>query len=82
MADKTVRLQYYAQLREERGLSQETVATQVSTVRELYAKLKEKHRFSLPAHRLRVAVNDEFVSWETPIKSQDTITFIPPVAGG
>ena len=82
MADKTVHLHYYAQLREGRGLSQETVTTQASTVQELYAELKEKYRFSLPVHRLRVAVNDEFVSWETPLKPEDTIVFIPPVAGG
>ncbi|MCH7516067.1 MAG: MoaD/ThiS family protein, partial [Bacteroidetes bacterium] len=31
---------------------------------------------------IKVAVNDKFVPWNTVLKPNDTIVFIPPVAGG
>jgi molybdopterin converting factor small subunit len=32
--------------------------------------------------RLKVAVNDEFRDWDTPLAAGDRVVFIPPVAGG
>lgn len=49
---------------------------------ELYAKLKQDYGFALEPAKVRVAINDEFASWEDTIKEGDTIAFIPPVAGG
>jgi molybdopterin converting factor subunit 1 len=79
---KKITIQYFALLREERGLSKETYATQAKTPRELYAELKKKHPFSLGTDLLRVAVNDVFSDWDTPLQEGDSIVFIPPVAGG
>ncbi len=31
---------------------------------------------------LRVAINEEYVSWESQIHDGDEVVFIPPVAGG
>ena len=77
-----ISVQYYAILREQRGLSDEELEVSAQTVSELYATLKNKHRFSLDADSLRVAVNDEFVKWEQVLDNDDRVTFIPPVAGG
>ena len=79
---KDVQIQYYALLREERGLSVETLSTEAATPRELYDLLKLRYGFSLPAERLNVAVNDAFAEWEHPLRAGDSVVFIPPVAGG
>ncbi len=79
---KTVNVQYYALLREERGAAEETWQTGASSLRELYDELKSKYGFSLPIERLKVAVNDEFASWDNLLGERDTVVFIPPVAGG
>ena len=79
---KTVRVRYFAILREQRGLDEERVATTAATAAELYEELRVLHRFTLPADRLRVAVNDEFGSWGAPVRDGDALVFVPPVAGG
>jgi molybdopterin converting factor subunit 1 len=77
-----VRLEYFALLREQRGLDAETVQTACATVRELYREIAASHGFTLPVERVRVAVNNAFVSWDRPLAANDTVVFIPPVAGG
>lgn len=79
---KTVRVQYFALLREQRGVSQETLATAAPDAAALYAELCARHGFTLPVARLRAAVNGEFAPWPAPLKDGDEIVFIPPVAGG
>jgi len=79
---KTVRVRYFAILREQRGLDEESVATAAATAAELYEELRVRHRFTLPAERLRVAVNDEFGSWGAAVRDGDALVFAPPVAGG
>ncbi|MGH9553970.1 MAG: MoaD/ThiS family protein [Terriglobales bacterium] len=79
---KTVHVQYFAILREERGASEETITTGATTPKALYDDLREKHGFSLGAERMSVAINNEFATWESPLRDKDVIVFIPPVAGG
>ncbi|MEO8315141.1 MAG: NTP transferase domain-containing protein [Pseudomonadota bacterium] len=77
-----LRVQYFALLREQAGRRDETVSTRASTPRELFAELTARHRFTLAPDHLKVAVNAEFSDWSQPLKSGDTVVFIPPVAGG
>ncbi|VAW11920.1 hypothetical protein MNBD_BACTEROID05-822 [hydrothermal vent metagenome] len=79
---KSVKIIYYAQLREQRELSSEEVETCAANLSHLYETLKSEHSFSLPEDQLRVAVNDEFCGFDQLIKSGDKIVFVPPVAGG
>jgi len=79
---KTVRIQYYAILREQAGRSDETLDTSAGTPAELYAELRQRHQFQLGPAQLKVALNSEFSDWQTPLKHGDTVVFIPPVAGG
>jgi len=81
-AAKTVRVQYYAILREQAGRSDETLDTSAATPAELYAELRQRHPFQLGPEQLKVALNSEFGDWQTPLKHGDTVVFIPPVAGG
>ncbi len=79
---KTVYIQYYAILREQRGCSSETVETLAGTVGELYAELHGRYGFSLGAPSMRAAVNAELQPWDRPLRDGDTVVFVPPVAGG
>jgi molybdopterin converting factor subunit 1 len=79
---KSVRVRYFAILREQRGLDEETVATGAPTAGELYEELRALHRFTLAAGRLRVAVNDDFAPWSAELRDGDSLAFLPPVAGG
>jgi molybdopterin converting factor subunit 1 len=79
---RPVRLIYFALLREERGVDAETIETTAETPRALYREMVAAHGFSLPEDRVGVAINDEFTSWDRPLAPNDTVVFIPPVAGG
>ena len=79
---KTVRVQYFAILREQRGLAQESLATAAATAGELYEELRARHGFTLAPERLRAAVNDEFAPWTSALREGDAVVFLPPVAGG
>ncbi len=80
--NKTISVQYFAILREQRGLSGETIPTAAATAAALYEELRVRHGFTLPAERVRAAINEEFVAAEAPLREGDRIVFIPPVAGG
>jgi molybdopterin synthase sulfur carrier subunit len=78
----TLQVQYFAILREQRGVAQEKLTTAATTPGALYDELRVRHRFTLPADRIRAAVNDAFVDSGAPLRDGDRIVFIPPVAGG
>ncbi len=77
-----VRIQYYAVLREQAGVADESVETRATTPAELYDEVRRAHGFTLPRNLLRVAVNDEFGEWLQKLQDGDRVVFIPPVAGG
>lgn len=77
-----ITVQYFALLREQRGLSRESLATPAATPAALYEELRARHGFTLPAERIRAAVNGDFVASDAPLADGSEVTFIPPVAGG
>jgi molybdopterin converting factor subunit 1 len=77
-----VRLEYFALLREQRGLGAETIETAAVTARDLYRELAAAYGFTLEAERVKVAINNEFAAWDRTLAANDTVVFIPPVAGG
>ncbi len=79
---KTVRVQYFAALREQAGCREETIATTAATLAMLYQELKRRHGFTFPAERLGVAINDDFSGWSAPLADGTTVAFLPPFAGG
>jgi molybdopterin converting factor subunit 1 len=78
----TVHIQYFAILREQRGVARETLSTSATTTAALYDELRTRHGFSLPRDRVRAAVDESFVAWDTPLRDGQNVVFIPPVAGG
>lgn len=77
-APRTVHIQYFAMLREARGMSGESLTTTAATPAELYDQLA----LPVPRKSLKVAINDEFARWDSALKAEDLVTFIPPTAGG
>jgi molybdopterin converting factor subunit 1 len=77
----TIRVGYFAILREHTGRASEEVETDARTAADLFRELDERHRFPRLAS-LRVAVNDELRDWDTALADGDSVVFIPPVAGG
>lgn len=73
---------YYGLLAERRGLAEEQVCDAADTPAGLYAALNERHALGLSQTALRVAVNDEFVSWHHPLRDGDRIALLPPMSGG
>ena len=69
---------YFAFLREERKTEKEIISIhKTMTALELFF-----HLFNRPPVSIRYAVNEQFVSEDTPLSHQDEIAFIPPLGGG
>jgi len=79
---KKIHVRYFALFRDQVGRDEETIETDASDPAGLYAELQVRHDLGLGADRLKVAVNDEFTSWDRSLSDGDRIVFIPPVAGG
>lgn len=80
MAKKTIQVNYFAILREKRGVSSEQCETEADFIAQFYKELNDKYDF--PEIPLRVAKNNEFCRWDEDIHDGDVLVFIPPVAGG
>jgi molybdopterin converting factor small subunit len=78
----TVRLLYFAELRERSGRSEETVVAAVRTAAELYAELGRKHGFREATAGMTVVVNDEIAEWDGAVADGDTVVFLTPFGGG
>ncbi len=84
----TLRLLYFARLRERLGRSEETLTLPegVATVADLAAWLRARDgageaAFADPA-TIRAAVNQAFARPATAVKDGDEVAFFPPVTGG
>ncbi len=76
------RLRYFASLADAAGCSAETVSSETSAPRQLYAEVAARHGFAFSANRVRIAVNDALVGWDHALRDNDEIVFLPPVSGG
>lgn len=79
---RSIKVQYFAMLREKAGVESEVFTGEFNTHSELYDLLDNKYHFDLPAKMVQVAANDEFTSMESLVSLDSTVVFIPPVAGG
>lgn len=79
---KRVEIIYFAVLREQRGLTQETIETNAETPKILYDSLCAVHGFTVAPELIKVAIDGSIRSMEEPLPCQCSLVFIPPVAGG
>jgi molybdopterin converting factor subunit 1 len=75
-------LLYFAILSQDAGCSAESLDSSATTTAELYEELRGKRNLRPRAAAWRVAVNDSFAPWDSPLKDGDRVAFIPPVSGG
>ncbi len=76
------KIQYFAALREARGIGKEMIDSDAQTAAQLYEELGAAHGFKLPVSVVKVAVNGDLAEMDRPLSDGDEIVFIPPVAGG
>ena len=79
---KHVTVRHYTFLSACRGIRSEPVETNAATVKELLADIRARNLLRLTATVSKAAVNDVFVDFDAPLADGDTVTFIPPFAGG
>ena len=83
-----MRLIYFSWVREKVGVSEEILALpdDITNVEELIRWQKTRGDGFMEAFSenmvIRVAVNQEYVMFDHPIKADDEIAFFPPVTGG
>lgn len=83
-----IRILYFAQLREQLGINEETLAkpSHVTTLAELLTHLRTRGGVwaeALPEKGpLMMAVNRDLARPSTPFQDGDEIGFFPPVTGG
>lgn len=80
--NKTIHVEYYAILREQRGISSEALSSAAESAGALFDELRAARGFTVTPDMLKVVVNEEFSAWDHPLNDGDTVVFIPPVAGG
>ena len=82
----TVRLRYFAWLRERVGEPSETVETAATTVAQLVDELRgREERYALAFADLaavRIAVDEELADLEAPLAGVREVAFFPPMTGG
>lgn len=73
---------YFARLAQESGKSSENLCTLASTGAELFEELDARYGFGIPQTKIRLAIDECFCAWDTPLQNDTIVAFIPPVAGG
>ena len=79
---RRIQIEYFALFREVAGCDKEFIETDAVDASALYQEIRERHALALEQGRLKVAINDEFSDWDTPLADGDRVVFIPPGAGG
>ena len=82
-----VKILFFAGLREALGVGSESLALPdgigtVGVLRELLAARGEPWSALATTKNLRVAVNQQMVGPDAPVKPGDEVAFFPPVTGG
>lgn len=82
-----MKLVYFAWVREQVGLGEETVELpdSIATIADLMAWLAtrgDEYAIFENAHTLRAAINQEHVEHSEPIKGANEIAIFPPMTGG
>jgi molybdopterin converting factor subunit 1 len=78
-----VTVRYFAAFRERAGRDAEELALDGSaTARDVFERVRHRIGSSEPLSHCKVAINDEMVGWDAPVRDGDIVLLFPPVAGG
>lgn len=80
----TVRVLYFASLKDRTGIEAESVEVAAGlTVEGLWARLAARHPGLAEVRRKpRVACDAAFAPWTTPLDGVTEVAFLPPMSGG
>jgi len=78
----TIHLEYFARLKERRGVARETISTASATPAELFEELSLRYGFQIDRTKARVAVNETVVGWDVALREGDRVVFLTPFGGG
>ncbi len=73
---------FFGKLKEIWNTKKLTMQTTSSNIEELYTELLTKASEVPHKASIKVAINDEFVDWNSQLKDNDSIAFLPPASGG
>ena len=79
---KNITILFFGKLKETWNTSQLKQSTNCEDIQELYKELLLLTQETPHKQSIKVAINDEFVSWDSTISNNDTIAFLPPSSGG
>ncbi|GHC00294.1 MoaD/ThiS family protein [Cerasicoccus arenae] len=79
---KSVTMLYFAQLSAQAGCAEERWETDVSSLQELFAELKQQHTWTLSLNKVRFARNDAFCAADESFDDGDVLAIMPPMSGG
>jgi molybdopterin converting factor subunit 1 len=82
-----IRVRFFATLREQTGrehmeLSSEDVVDIATLWRRLQGSLAPDAITALRARGVRIAVNQELIEHDAPLRAGDEVAFLPPITGG
>jgi molybdopterin synthase sulfur carrier subunit len=86
-AEACVRVRLFAALRDSMGWSERLVTppTATSTPLDLWHQLglgADTRGAKGTPNGIRVAINQQFASWDAPLAAGDELAFLPPISGG
>jgi molybdopterin converting factor small subunit len=79
---RSYQVHWFGLLAERRGLAGEVLDGMANNPFELYEQINAGHPLGMSPADIRVAVNDEFVTWDQPLEDGDRVAFLPPMSGG
>ncbi len=79
---KKLEILFFGKLKEVWNTNSITLESNSQNIESLYSELLETASEEPNKASIKVAINDEFVEWETTINDGDTIAFLPPASGG
>lgn len=73
----------FASVQEALGVHQEQLDYIANeTAAEAFTRWQQQYECEVNPAGIRVAINETFRPWDTPLNAGDEVAFIPPVAGG
>ncbi|MBL4773134.1 MAG: MoaD/ThiS family protein [Alcanivoracaceae bacterium] len=77
-----IQILFFGKLKESWNTNKLDIETESDNIEDLYLELLAMITDTPHKQSIKVAINDEFVTWDSSINNGDTIAFLPPASGG